>query len=503
MHSHLLQKPLIYLLAFLTAVLLLTFSTNLGLAQDTGAKAFVGMKEEVKTCLKNVIGETRFNELDAGATFTEADKTAIGSSGCFGSTTSSSTSTTTQQGATTTTVGNEQVPVTTVDPFGNMDATMRDCIKTAVGDARFGELSKGGAFGEGDKNKIDAAGCFNTQYKGQAGQTGEQGQSTGVYAVSAELEQCVSDALGAEKFAQIKSGGQPPSPGEMEKAKPCFEKHGSKYVPKDVEAGGHIDSGVEKCMRLAIGPERFEELKKGGAITEADRAAGYKCMGQANDQLAPRPEVKMPDELASCLKNAIGEETFNTISAGQQEPTADEQTKGEACFKDFEAKKAGKTALKTDQILPPPPEQVPFVKEDKTVAVEDVKATTGEKIEFEGTIQGAKEGQLVDVYVYSEDPKQVQATVGKDGKWTLSYDGDLAEGEHKVYSIARKAGELIRSAAKTFTVGVAKAQTTEDTTATQQESVSNLLVYYIGAIIGIAAAALIVYLLARSRHHSG
>ena len=98
---------------------------------------------------------------------------------------------------------------------------------------------------------------------------------------------------------------------------------------------------------------------------------------------------------------------------------------------------------------------------------------------------------------------EVEAKVGENGQWTLDYDGELQEGEHKVYAVARKAGELIRSAAKTFTKTAQAAEETPATTtdATQATGLSKVVVYYIAGIGGLLAAFLVVWLLARARHH--
>lgn len=452
---------------------------------------FGGFAEETRSCIVEIIGQEGYDKLARGGSFEEY-KHALENSGCFNK---------------QTTIGGEKIAPVKANPFENLHESMQACLKEAIGETRFNELKNGAGFSDNDQKTVEKAGCFKRQHEGKY-----EGQAGGGPAL--EVEDCLKNALGEERFNQMKQGHEPPTPGERQKIEElgCF-KQDKNFRPIETEVGQGVDEKMEKCMRLALGADTFEKMKKGEiTFTEEHRAAGYKCMGQPDHELAeaaPPPEATMPASLKECLMKAVGDERFQVIKGGE-EPTNEERAKGEECFRNHERSNKSKT-IKTDQIVPPPAEQVPFIKEDpQSVGIKDVQATEGEVV-VSGEMAGAKEGTVVDVYIYS-DPVQATATVGKDGKtWTLNYDGQLPEGEHKIYAVVKRGSENVRSAVEKYVVGVAQAQaltknissqtSAQTTTPITQPTrrVLDYVVYLIGGVLIVALTGLLIYLEIKKR----
>lgn len=461
--------------------------------QDESAKRsqsdhFAKMAEGERKCLTETLGEVRFKELEQGAVFTETDKNAMANSGCFGR---------------STTVGDNQIVPVKTNPFDDMHPSMLECLKGAFGESRFEELKNGAGFTEEDKQKVESAGCFKREQKYEG-----EGKPEGV---NPEVEECVKGKLGEDRMKELRAKGEPPTPGEMEQLEGCFSQHkGSK--PNPVYAREGVPTEVDKCLRLALG-DRYEDIKRGLApVTGEDRQAGYKCMGKADDPIAPPPEMAMPDSIKQCLAAAVGQQRFDAI-AGGAEPTDEEKSKGETCFANHEKKAKSKT-VKTEQILPPPSEEVPFIKEDATaIKVDKVEIKDGKVFVNGQTTQGTDK-VVVDVYLYS-DSIQVTATADKTGSWTLTYDGTLPEGDHCVYAVIKKGTDNVRSDAKLFQAQVAQAAELEPTQELIDESTSLIsvasssptgqntivrLLYYVGAGVGLVALCLVMYFILRKRN---
>lgn len=448
-------------------------------AKKAQADAFSSMSEEKRSCMMAALGEVRYKELSSGASFAEADKTAIEGSGCFSGKTK---------------IGGEQIAPVKTNPFDDLHPSMVDCVKGAFGDARFDQLKNGAGFTDADQQAVEKAGCFKGegQYKGDDKPEG----------IHPEVDECVKGILGEQRMNALRSAGTPPTPGEKEQLEECFSKD-KKYLPNPVYAREGLPSEVDKCMRLALG-DRYEDIKRGlASITEADRQAGYKCIGKANDPIAPPPAMIMSEDLKKCLLQAVGQERFDAISGGE-EPTDEEKAKGMDCFKAHEKKAESKT-ITGDQLLPPPPAEVPYIKEDpKAIKVDNVTLQDGQTV-IGGTTEVKAENFIVDVYVYS-DPIQVTATADKNGQWSLVYDGKLPEGDHKIYAVIKKAAENVRSEAKIFNPAKAQAaaaaQTADQIPPIEAETSTDpglYIIYIIGGVAIVGLVGLLIYLEVKKR----
>lgn len=408
--------------------------------EQTSGKPFEGAPTEVQSCLEGAYGKNHYNNLREGKTVFDnaTDGDLAARSGCFKREIA---------------VGeNVTVKAEPIDPFANMDATHLDCLNGAVGEDGVKSLRDGGAFNQEYKSKIDAAGCF------EKGHQGKQGSEQ--FTLPKDIEDCIASKIPKETLEAVKTGKQEKTPGMEDELRPCFEQFGKdKYITRYDKS--EVSSAVEKCAGAKIDAEHLRKLKTGEeSPNEADRKAFQTCMGESSNPAAPTITHRMPAKLEACLNDKIGDQTFAKISSGRLEPDVGLKAKGDECFKQFEAKKSD---IETKKVLPPDPKEVLFIPEDKKVTIGEVKATA-EAVNLTGAVEGAKKDELVDITIYSENPKQIQATVGDSGFWTVAYDGSLADGEHKVYVVARRAGQLLRSTAKTFTVGQAQAQTTQQTT---------------------------------------
>lgn len=393
-----------------------------------------------------------------------------------------------------------------VNPFEQMDSGVRDCVKNALGEARYNELASGASFAEEDGSKIKSANCFQsysrpvsepvleTPQKSETPSREEvkpEGVESSGTQLDPKMETCMRETFGEERHNAMKKGEIQPTEEEMKKGKTCFTKTGQEIPRVEESPGKEMSDKTMQCMKLAIGEKRFEQMMKGEIEpSPEDRAAAERCFGGKNYAAAPQPEMKMSAEIMSCLKNAVGEARFNAISAGQDRPTSVEEEKGRFCFE--KEKKKGDSAAK---VLPPDPKEVPFIKEDKAT-VEITKVEAGDTtITIEGV--GPK-NSVIDIYIYSE-PTRVSVATAQNGAWLYKLEKELG-GVHTAYAAAKKKGETVRSpAASIQAVEEAAAATTIPQITEEGLNKTRLLAAIIVGFVTLFLAGLFIWFGARRR----
>lgn len=330
-------------------------------------------------------------------------------------------------------------------PFAHLNTTTQTCIKTALGVDRFRALKQGTPPSPDDQSKIQAAKCFQGHPPAAAGSASPASLPPG-------LQGCLASSINPARLKAISDGSSRPTPAEQEKGAACYQQF-DKSAATPPSVAETLPSSVQQCLELALGTGTVQDLGKGtAALTQTDRAAAYACLGQTS-ALAPKPTITMPASLQQCLQAAVGQTRFNAISSGDAQPTADEQAKGQQCLTAAQAKT---DSLSTTTVLPPSPQEVPFIPEAKSLQVTSVKVA-GTKTQITGTADQAQAGAIVDITIFSDNPKQFSTTVSQDGSWSTSYDGALASAVHHVYAVVRQAGASVRSAATQFQVTPAEA----------------------------------------------
>lgn len=304
------------------------------------------------------------------------------------------------------------------------------------------------------------------------------------------VEECLRHEVGDLAFEQINSGLREPTEEEMRRGEKCFEgKYESEIRYQTDER--ELAQDVENCLKLAIGEEKFEQIKKGIAQpTLSEREKVERCFGASPQPFQGRPKFEIPSEIDACLRESVGLERYEAIKSGMSEPTEEERVKGEQCFDKLNGTQVN--------FLPAPPEQVPYL--TSVPGLVEVSAI-GEKIVevspgvFDRILIISGSGppnSLVDIYVFSE-PIVVTTKTDANGDWVYEMNQPLEGETHVAYATARAGtGQIVRSSVFNFQVVAATdlgLPLLEESRATGVPS--RFLTYAIG-IIGLGVVVAIV-----------
>lgn len=310
------------------------------------------------------------------------------------------------------------------------------------------------------------------------------------FAKNPALISCMKKVFGESKFNQLKSRQIQPTAADMKKAESCFSKYGKDLMPPAYKGNYEVNNDFVKCMKEKLGAANFAKMQSGEPITQRGRDAAMACSGNKAIPISAPAKIEMSPDLEACLRAAVGDARFTAISRGA-EPTAQEFAKGIVCMGSKNGNK-----LTYNQVLPPPPQQVPFVEENKEVLeVEAAKTEDGKTLTLSGT---GPTNALIDVYIFS-DPKQHSVETDQNGKWILAV-ADLEEGEHTAYAVVSKSGQLVRSPAKKVSIDektvvpqTDSKATTDTTVSTDYSDLSKNAIKWVSAAAGILLAGFIAY----------
>jgi hypothetical protein len=373
--------------------------------------------EDKTACIVSVVGQTRFDALKtSGFQFTAEEKAAL-TQKCFPVT--------------------EKIVSTVAiapPPGFKEDSPVMKCFKDAIGVDRFTAIISGKSRPTSDE-EVKGKACF-----GGPGSTAYNKHIEKDFPT--DLKACLAAAVGEDRFKAISAGGAPTT-DERKKGENCFKSTG--HAPVINPPTGNDDTKPVECAKIALGETRFAAISSGSPITLEERQKVETCLGAEVHPIAPPSQVSMSTDLVNCLKKAIGEDRFTSISSGKSFPTTTEQQAGAACFKTERGKITNPEVKKVVAAIPTAGAAVPYLREDSALVTVEVQRSI-----YNGgtTVNGvAAPNAIVDIYVYS-DPvmKSVQADGG--GKW--SYDlnnADLPQGDHTVIAAVNSGDEVVRSTA--------------------------------------------------------
>lgn len=266
---------------------------------------------------------------------------------------------------------------------------------------------------------------------------------------------CLATALGTDRVASILSGQTVPTPDETAAANVCFPS-----APTYTYTLTALPRETTTCLAQILGdrwqpraPVRIDDLE------ELRRARS--CFSIPEVPFAPLPVLLLPPETLACLSDAVGPETFTSIATGRREPTAAMRAQAHACF--------GLLEERSLDILPRPPEEVPFLNSEvSTISIDRVETVDEAiaarrivpRIVFTGR---APAGAIVDLYLFSVNPIVVSLATDENGVWFYRLDQPLNEGPHRGYAVVKLADrEPVRSLAFPFAVARAAATGTRE-----------------------------------------
>jgi hypothetical protein len=222
---------------------------------------------------------------------------------------------------------------------------VESCLRAAFGDDRFEALSFGQA--EPTAEEISKAEQCFLDYYGFVPDFMPPPDTTydpdDKY-FPPEVLECLENAFGEERFYDLDSGQAEPTAEELSKALACLEKFGlDPSLILDSRDDKDLSADVIECLIDAVGEERFHAIESGQSEpTPEEMALGEHCFETYSGAVplppadaSPSEPVGMPPELTECLESAFGEERFHAISTGQSQPTPEEMRLGDQCFQGF------------------------------------------------------------------------------------------------------------------------------------------------------------------------
>ncbi|MFA5173116.1 MAG: hypothetical protein WC435_01800 [Candidatus Paceibacterota bacterium] len=161
----------------------------------------------------------------------------------------------------------------------------------------------------------------------------------GLEKAPAEAVSCIQSIVGSENFEKIKTGEVLPPRELGEKMRECFEKNvppgpGGCKSKEECDAFCSDSANQEACFGFA---------EKQGLISEEQ----LKEMRQSREQNGQALQ-NFPSEVAGCVKEKLGEETFQKIQSGSFLPNQETGTAIGECFKNF-APKSENGEIKNEQ----------------------------------------------------------------------------------------------------------------------------------------------------------
>ena len=120
---------------------------------------------------------------------------------------------------------------------------------------------------------------------------------------SPELQACLMDILGEDAYVKIGSGQRNPTDVELEDSQPCLDQFGKTASQPGPESGAldenlliNASAEVQDCVKQALGDETYETLSSAQRQpTETETQQINTCLDQTGDSSQPnRPQVAGP-----------------------------------------------------------------------------------------------------------------------------------------------------------------------------------------------------------------
>jgi hypothetical protein len=293
---------------------------------------------------------------------------------------------------------------------------------------------------------------------------------------------CLVSVLGQTRFDELYSGQGQLTTEESNKSNACF----AQLNLVDYSDKALSNPNVINCLKANWGSERYEGVTAGTIKpSPADMDKGRECFNLETAMAKPPLVIETPTEQVACIKAVVGEKRFQDISAGKTKASESEQKKVQTCFE--------ASGLVQKVILPPPPEQVPFIPEVKK-EIEISKATNKNQENKNVLVLSGKAlpDSTVDIYVFSQ-PIVMSTRTDANGDWSYELSYHLPEGDHRAYTIVRHPDKgWVRSEMFSFGIAYAKDNTQEPELLVVQPQNQFKEKNYLLIALGIIASSVIV-----------
>ena len=322
------------------------------------------------------------------------------------------------------------------------------------------------------------------------------------YFMTPEMISCLKKTVGETRFNAISSGKSDPTPTEAEKGGLCFEKFNDVERPKvEYNSNKVLDKETQSCLKLAIGEKRFKDVSSGKSPTPSEVKKGRECFGDSSSPFAPPALLQVDTKIKECISGAINKDQLAKIKTGEVEPTDAERSKVNACFSNINSLQL--------IFLPIPPDQIPFLKVDSSLAsIKRVKTTyqkadSGKEQPVTTYTGKGSPNSALDLYFFS-DPIVVTVDTDANGVWSYNLDVPLDSGNHISYVAAKTSGgEAVRSDVFRFSVAQAEADGGREgglivKSTNLADQINNYLVWVIG-LVAIGVVGLVSIVIYRNR----
>jgi hypothetical protein len=269
-----------------------------------------------------------------------------------------------------------------------------------------------------------------------------------------EKESCLISLIGERAYSEINSGIREATYLEKFAFGKCYPDKSflaSEYITNNEDFKNETIS----CLKSVLGVVLYESVRKGEKNVPYELASEVdKCFGaNVKPFVSSVSTYRIPGNILSCLKNVVGDNSFNLILSGQLQPTEEEKKGAKTCF----------DKLNSDQskFVPPPVEQVPYLLEvNEEVKVNNAKQEVSKKrnkvIDNKIILNGkGPKDSVVTIYVFSE-PIVVTTKTDENGDWIYELNDPVTGGKHIAYATVKTGAGDVRSSVFSFDVSAAE-----------------------------------------------
>ncbi|MCH7999801.1 MAG: hypothetical protein IIA91_10005 [Chloroflexi bacterium] len=237
----------------------------------------IGMSPELIECLESVFGEERFQAITTGQSEPTPEEMRLGGQ-CF-------------QGYGGPDFDGTQPPG--ASPDVGLEPWLEACLLEAIGSERFNAISSGQSQPTAAEEQLGGS-CF-----AQLGHERATVVSSPDRAIGTEVLQCLKLALGEARFIAISEGSASPTLAERDKAEKCFGSTPAPFSPPPqlVLDESLIDClinavGEERYQAISLGESQptSEEREEGAACFRVSESEG----GLSLDAILPLPSEQVP-----------------------------------------------------------------------------------------------------------------------------------------------------------------------------------------------------------------
>lgn len=210
------------------------------------------------------------------------------------------------------------------------------------------------------------------------------------------------------------------------------------------------------------------------------------------------PPVAQPLDsgVEHCLRLALGDARFDAIDSGKSQPTTEERLKSASCFRPNNVIPAPLAPVAPSKVpdLPSVDKAVLDLSQIKNVTLKAADGKDKTALQLSGK---SDPNATVFIYIFSE-PLVLTTTADSSGNWSYTLQNPLAPGKHQAYvTVAKDSQNFVRSDAFGFDVAQAAAsdQNPQGNSLALADSRPVDIWYFVVALIAIGAGIRVTFII--------